>query len=156
MKIFLVIAVANGCSAFNAFTQVKNSFAPTRYDGPPPSQVNTESWLDILEYDQPPTFDVLSKTIDFATRKTYEERNEFLAEDYVFRGPIIGPISFEDVKKTQQGFQITDAFPNLETRPFGFTIGKKRLKEFVRYLCICLTPILHSECYHNEMNLSKL
>jgi hypothetical protein len=125
MKIPLILAVTviNGCSAFNAFTQVKKTLSiPTNYNGPPPSQVSTESWLDILEYDQPPSFDVLSKTIDFATRKTYEERNEFLAGDYVFRGPIIGPITFSDVKKTQQGFNIVDAFPNLQTRPFGFTV----------------------------------
>ena len=124
MKSSLTIAAAiiGGCSAFNAFAPVKKALSLSTYDGPPPSQVNTESWLDILEYDQAPNFDVLAKTIDFATKKTYEERNEFLADDYVFRGPIIGPITFSDVKKTQQGFQITDAFPNLETRPFGFTV----------------------------------
>ncbi|KAL7501810.1 hypothetical protein ACHAWX_000368 [Stephanocyclus meneghinianus] len=117
------ILTVNECSAFNAFAQVKKSLQlPTNYDGPPPSKVNTESWLDVLEYDQPPTFDVLSKTIAFATSKTYEERNEFLSSDYVFRGPIIGPITFNDVKNTQQGFNIMDAFPNLETRPFGFTV----------------------------------
>lgn len=124
MKTSLIVAAAtiNVCSAFNAFAQVKKTLSIPTYDGPPPSQVNTKSWLDVLEYDQPPTFDVLSKTIDFATRKSYEERNEFLADDYVFRGPIIGPITFSDVKKTQQGFNIVDAFPNLETRPFGFTM----------------------------------
>lgn len=40
----------------------------------------------------------------------------------MFRGPIIGPITSEDVRNTQQGFNIQNAYPNLETRPFGFTI----------------------------------
>lgn len=115
---------AETTSAFNAFAPLKQLTQPPspNYPGPPPSQITTESWLDILEYEEPPTFNVLSKTIEFATTKSYEERNSYLSEDYVFRGPIIGPITFADVQNTQQGFNIQDAFPNLETRPFGFSI----------------------------------
>ncbi|KAL7507769.1 hypothetical protein ACHAXN_005186 [Cyclotella atomus] len=106
MKSSLIVTAAaiNGCSAFNAFTQLKKILSIPTYDGPPPSRVNTESWLDVLEYDQPPTFDVLAKTIDFATRKSYEERNAFLADDYRCKE------------------YSTGAYPNLETRPFGFTV----------------------------------
>ena len=85
--------------------------------------VDTESWLDVLKYDEPPKFDVLAKSIEFAnSNKRGTSAEEFYADDYVFRGPIIGPISFEDVKSTQEGFNIQNAYPNLETRPFGFTI----------------------------------
>jgi hypothetical protein len=122
----LLLSAQHTTHAFNAFAALKQSLptasAASSYAGPPPSTVNTESWLDVLTYDTPPSFDVLAKTIEFATSKSYEERNEYLSEDYVFRGPIIGPITFQDVKDTQQGFNIQDAFPNLETRPFGFTI----------------------------------
>ena len=105
--------------AFHAFAPTKK--APS-YNGPPPSKVDAPSWLDVLKYDEPPKFDVLAKTIEFATAKTYDEVDAFLSEDYVFRGPIIGPITSEDVKKTQQGFKVQDAYPNLERRPFGFAI----------------------------------
>ena len=84
--------------------------------------VNTESWLDVLKYDEPPKFDVLAKSIEFANCKSFDQIGEFFAEDYVFRGPIIGPINGEDVRNAQEGFNVQNAYPNLETRPFGFTI----------------------------------
>lgn len=104
-----------------------NVFAPLKppsktYAGPPPSKVNTESWLDVLQYDEPPKFDILAKSIEFANCKTFDEIGDFFAEDYVFRGPIIGPITSDDVRNAQEGFNIQNAYPNLETRPFGFTI----------------------------------
>ena len=84
--------------------------------------VDTESWLDVLKYDEPPKFDVLAKSIEFANCKTYDGAGAFFADDYVFRGPIIGPITAEEVRNTQEGFNVQNAYPNLETRPFGFTI----------------------------------
>jgi len=90
---------------------------PTKID-----RTKTPQWLDSLKYDGEPTFDVLQKTIEFTSHKTYEGRRPYFEKDYVFRGPIIGPITQQEVERTQKGFQITDAYPNLETRPFGFTI----------------------------------
>ena len=87
-----------------------------------PHEVETESWLDVLKYDSPPSFDVLEKSIEFANCKTYDGSAAFFADDYVFRGPIIGPITAEEVQSTQEGFNVQNAYPNLETRPFGFTI----------------------------------
>ena len=89
--------------AFNAFAPLlkKSSASVAAYPGPPPSRVETESWLDALKYDEPPKFDVLAKTIEYAKLDLYADMS-YHADDYVFRGPIIGPITAEDVRKTQE------------------------------------------------------
>lgn len=79
-------------------------------------------WLDVLRYDGEPTFDVLQKTMDFAACTSYDEIRPFYDKDYVFRGPVFGPLSFAEVERTQKGFRVFDAYPDLENRPFGFTI----------------------------------
>lgn len=114
-----LLAQSNLANAFNVFAPPKASGSAYK---PKPSQVVTESWLDTLKYPGTPTFDVMAKTIAFAECTEYSQIDKFLADDYVFRGPIIGPITAEDVRKTQQGFKIQEAYPNLQTRPFGFTI----------------------------------
>lgn len=93
--------------AFNAFAQFapllqqqkKSSSAPPP---PPPSQVKTDSWLDVLKYDEPPTFDVLAKTIEYANVKDFDTIMKYYADDYIFRGPVVGPITGEDVRKTSE------------------------------------------------------
>ncbi|KAL3823321.1 hypothetical protein ACHAXA_010456 [Cyclostephanos tholiformis] len=112
--------------AFNAFGQFvppfqKSAVAPPP-PPPPPSRVKTISWLDVLTYDEPPKFDVLSKTMEYANCKNFDTIMTYYADDYVFRGPVVGPITAEDVRKTSEGFQIQSAYPNLQTRPFGFTV----------------------------------
>jgi hypothetical protein len=120
-SIAVIPVLLAGCAVAEGF----NAFAPLKlssYAQPPPSKVDTESWLDVLKYDESPKFDVLSKSIEFANCKSFDEIGKFFADDYVFRGPIIGPITSEDVRSAQEGFNIQNAYPNLETRPFGFTI----------------------------------
>mmetsp|Transcript_1393 Transcript_1393/g.1866 ORF Transcript_1393/g.1866 Transcript_1393/m.1866 type:complete len:261 (+) Transcript_1393:166-948(+) len=109
------------CKAFNVFGPGKSLLGNTAYT-PPPSKVSTCSWLDTLKYEGTPTFDVLAKTIEFAECTSFEEIEQFFDEEYLFRGPIFGPLTADDVRKTQQGFRVQDAFPNLQTRPFGFTV----------------------------------
>ena len=116
----VVFICIGSVSAFNSF------FAPPKAQrnvAPPPSKVEINSWLDEkLKYPEPPTFDVLAKTIEFAQCTSYEQVEKFYDDDYVFRGSIIGPINADDVRETQKGFNILDAYPDLETRPFGFTV----------------------------------
>lgn len=49
-----------------------------------------------------PSFDVLAKTIEYANCKDFDTLMSYYSEDYVFRGPIFGPITAEDVRKTQE------------------------------------------------------
>jgi hypothetical protein len=64
--------------------------------------VETESWLDVLKYDEPPKFDVLAKTIEYAKCTDFDQIMTYYAVDYVFRGPVVGPITAEDVRKTSE------------------------------------------------------
>ena len=69
-----------------------------------------------------PTFDVLAKTKEYAAASTNEEAIAYYADDYVFRGSIIGPISGQEVADTQKGFKVDTAYPDLDRGIFGFTI----------------------------------
>lgn len=119
------------CVAFKAALllvsqrQVKSFSSKSFTQTPVPSKLDrtkNPQWLDTLKYESKPNFDVLQKTIEWANGKDYKAREQYYDEEYVFRGPIVGPITAKDVKRTQQGFQVTDAYPDLKTRPFGFTI----------------------------------
>ncbi len=96
--------------AFNAFAQfaplLQKSSVSAAGPPPPPSRVETESWLDVLKYDEPPKFDVLAKTIEYATCKDFDQVMTYYADDYVFRGPVVGPITAEDVRKTSEASSI--------------------------------------------------
>ncbi|KAL3910665.1 MAG: hypothetical protein SGARI_002011 [Bacillariaceae sp.] len=52
---------------------------------------------------------------------------EALADDFIFRGPVIGPLTKTDFKKTLESvaskdkYDLAHAFPDLQTNNFGFT-----------------------------------
>ncbi len=112
--------------AFNAFTQIapllQKSSSSAAGSPPPPSRVKTESWLDVLKYDEPPKFDVLAKTIKFANCKDFDSIMTYYAEDYVFRGPVIGPSTAEDVRKTWEVSIFWYPYANMLT--FSFLVSK--------------------------------
>ena len=86
-----------------AFSKSSGSSPPP----PPPSRIDTESWLDVLTYNKEedqstPPFDVRAKTIEYANCKDFDTVMSYYSDDYVFRGPIIGPITASDVRKTQE------------------------------------------------------
>ncbi len=109
--------------AFNSFfaTPLKSPLSPASKatasaPPPPPSQINRDSWLDVLNYnkdgDKPtPSFNVLAKTIEYANCKDFDTIMSYYSDDYVFRGPIIGPITAEDVRKTQEVSPLVSTFP---------------------------------------------
>ena len=57
-----------------------------------------------------PTFDVLAKTKEYAAASTNEEAITYYADDYVFRGSIVGPITGTDVAETQADFNLLGAY----------------------------------------------
>jgi len=106
-----------------------NGFLTHRSNGnlPPMTKLNAaigdeEHWMDFLKYDGNPNFDVLAKTKEYSECTRFDEIESFYADDYVFRGSIIGPITAKDVKETQKGFNIFDSYPDLKIEKFGFTI----------------------------------
>lgn len=107
--VVLVVSSNHVVDALNAFAQFapllqqqKKSSSSTAAPPPPPSQVKTESWLDVLKYEEPPKFDVLAKTIEYANIKDFDTIMTYYANDYIFRGPVVGPITGEDVRKTSE------------------------------------------------------
>lgn len=120
LSLLLALTIPEGV---RSFSQATTSPSSSKLPAPPPTKkISGSNFLDTLKYPGEPSFDVLQRTIEFAQSRTYEEAAEYYDKDYVFRGPIIGPITGEEVKRTQQGFRIQDAYPDLETRPFGFCI----------------------------------
>eukprot|EP00562_Extubocellulus_spinifer_P015436 CAMPEP_0178569238 /NCGR_PEP_ID=MMETSP0697-20121206/16377_1 /TAXON_ID=265572 /ORGANISM="Extubocellulus spinifer, Strain CCMP396" /LENGTH=275 /DNA_ID=CAMNT_0020203475 /DNA_START=160 /DNA_END=987 /DNA_ORIENTATION=+ len=86
-------------------------------------------WLDVLKFDgTTPTFDVIDKTIRYTSEPGYRSFNlkdiptDYYSEDYVFRGPIVGPINREDLVRTNTIFGLDTAFPDLDRKAFGFTV----------------------------------
>lgn len=63
---------------------------------------------------------------------------DLLADDYVFRGPVIGPLAKKDISKVVKSVagDITKSFPDYELNAFGFTaddpIEPNRVWFFVR------------------------
>ena len=49
--------------------------------------------------------------------KTNEEMVSYYADDYVFRGSIVGPITGRDVAETQKGFNLLGAYPDIDRAP---------------------------------------
>lgn len=45
-----------------------------------------------------------------------------LADDFVFRGPVIGPLNKQDYKEVLEYFGMYKAFPDLDNNCFGFSI----------------------------------
>lgn len=86
--------------------------------------VSKNPLFEYLKFDKEPTFDVLAKTIAYTESQSMEgEMDESLyAEDYVLRGPVIGPIVRKDLQGSQNGLGIKAAFPNTKISSFGHTI----------------------------------
>lgn len=58
-----------------------------------------------------------------------------LADDFIFRGPVIGPLNKVDFQGVLEYFSIYKAFPDIDPNCFGFTIDPKnplRVWYFVR------------------------
>ena len=80
-------------------------------------------WMDHLKFgSSTPTFDVLEKTKEYAACETYEEVSLLYADDFVFRGPILGPGSAKTMADTFNTINFVDAYPDLRRGRFGFNI----------------------------------
>lgn len=86
-------------------------------------------WLDVLKWDgRAPEFDVLAKVQQYTAEPGYKSfnlkqiPNEYYSNEYVFRGPIVGPFNRDDLVATNTAFGLETAFPDLERHSFGFTL----------------------------------
>lgn len=86
-------------------------------------------WLDVLKFGgSTPSFDVIEKTKQYTSEPGYRAFNlasmptEYFSDEYVFRGPIIGPINRKELVKTNSELDLQVAFPDLDRDAFGFTV----------------------------------
>eukprot|EP00529_Nitzschia_sp_RCC80_P030606 CAMPEP_0113487012 /NCGR_PEP_ID=MMETSP0014_2-20120614/25292_1 /TAXON_ID=2857 /ORGANISM="Nitzschia sp." /LENGTH=292 /DNA_ID=CAMNT_0000380701 /DNA_START=78 /DNA_END=956 /DNA_ORIENTATION=+ /assembly_acc=CAM_ASM_000159 len=79
--------------------------------------------FEYLKFDgAEPSFDVVSKTRDYVNAQSWELDESIYDKDYVLRGPVIGPINRKDLRGSQTGLGLREAFPNIEVDSFGYTI----------------------------------
>lgn len=113
-NLFAILLVAKSVSAFSAQTA-----------SPTSSAVESKSpMFEYLKFDKNPQFDVLEKTQRYVDSQALGEpmSEDLYAEDYVLRGPVVGPIVRADLAESQSGLGIGAAFPDLKVESFGLTI----------------------------------
>ena len=115
-----VLLIGSTTSAFSLISSI-----PSR---PTNTKLNA-SFLDFLKWGgSEPDFDVLEKTKQYVQEEGYISFNlkkipaDFYDERYVFRGPIVGPISRKDLVETNTQFGLDQSFPDLKREPFGLSV----------------------------------
>ena len=121
--------------------EAASAFCPTKSGSSSPSMrllaetttttttVEPSGWLDVLKWDgAQPDFDVLEKAKQLTSEPGYRSFSlkdipaEYYSKDYIFRGPIVGPINRKDLVETNTNFELQKAFPDLDRQPFGFSV----------------------------------
>jgi hypothetical protein len=89
----------------------------------------SDDWLDFLKFQgKVPSFDVVEKTKEYTSTPGYRSfrlkdiPTEYYDKNYVFRGPIVGPVNRNDLVETNTLFGLQTAFPDLDRQPFGFAV----------------------------------
>jgi hypothetical protein len=82
------------------------------------------SMFEYLKFDSNPQFDVLTNTKTYVDSQSTDEtfNEDYYAVDYVLRGPVIGPITRDDLAKSQKGLGIKAAFPDIKLDTFGYSV----------------------------------
>lgn len=90
---------------------------------------SNDHWLDYLKFEgSTPNFDVIEKTKQYTSEPGYRAfkladiPTDYYSKDYIFRGPIVGPINRKDLVETNTLFGLDTAFPDLDRETFGFCI----------------------------------
>ena len=90
--------------------------------------VSKNPMFEYLKFDKSPQYDVLEKAKEYircqsdASMSNTEMDESWYAEDYVLRGPVIGPIVRKDLAADQSGLGIRQAFPKVKIDSFGYSI----------------------------------
>lgn len=97
--------------------------------GSRPLQMAENNWMDVLKFQgSTPSFDVIQKTQEYTSHPGYRSfrlkdiPTDYYSTDYVFRGPVIGPVNRKDLVETNTLFGFGTAFPDLDRQPFGFAV----------------------------------
>jgi hypothetical protein len=121
--LFCLVSIHGG-SAFSAQPKPKSEFRPQT------QLFAVEShWMDVLKFDgTTPSFDVIEKTKEYTSTAGYRAfklsdiPTDYYADDYIFRGPIVGPVNRKDLVETNTAFELDQSYPDLNRQPFGFCV----------------------------------
>jgi hypothetical protein len=86
------------------------------------NKVSKSPLFEYLKFDGKPTFDVIAKTEEYVNAQSWEIDENTYDKDYVLRGPVIGPINRKDLRGSQTGLGLKEAFPDVNIDTFGYTI----------------------------------
>jgi hypothetical protein len=121
LKSFVWLAVIYTVQGFS--TTTKNSKLGVL------GNANGENWHDYLLFGgSTPTFDILEKTKEYTSTAGYRSfrltdiPTDYYADDYIFRGPIVGPINRKELVETNTLTGLKTSFPDLDRQAFGFTV----------------------------------
>jgi hypothetical protein len=103
-----------------AFALAFTSYAAANAPFSRSTVLSAQSFFEHLQFDGKPSFDVLKKTQEYVANRGKNPETIF-ADDYVLRGPVIGPLTRKDLTSTQGSLNVAEAFPDIQTNPFGFT-----------------------------------
>ena len=86
--------------------------------------------MDYLKFGgRTPDFDVIERTQQYTSEPGYKRfvlrdipADWYDQDNYIFRGPVVGPINRRDLVRTNTLFGLERAFPDLERQTFGFTV----------------------------------
>ena len=128
----LVVASVSLPLHASAFAPISTSVGRTHHNelhATESSPKSSESWMDVLKFDgQQPNYDVLQKAMQYTSEPGYKSFSlkdiptDYYADDYIFRGPIVGPVNRKDLVQTNTWFGLEKAFPDLDRQTFGFTV----------------------------------
>jgi hypothetical protein len=97
------------------------SLSSTATDKNPSNSIEPQpQFLDYLKFDGNPSFDVMAKTREYLDNRGKNPETIY-SDDYVLRGPVIGPLTRKDLTSTQGQLNIAEAFPDTQTNTFGLT-----------------------------------
>lgn len=121
----LLLALSTpSCEAFVQNAQIFHTIARSSTD------LNASNhWMDYLKFNgATPDFDVIEKTKMYTNEPGYrsftlrEIPTEYYSDEYIFRGPIVGPINRKDLVETNTVFGLDKAFPDLDREAFGYCV----------------------------------
>lgn len=128
-KITALLLLALKASAFSPNIAAKSSSMQLASTTESSTSTEPSGWLDLLKWDgAEPDFDVLELAKQYTSEPGYRSFTlkdipaEYYSKDYIFRGPVVGPINRKDLVETNTGFALQKAFPDLDRQPFGFSI----------------------------------
>ena len=82
----------------------------------------------------PPT---VGSTAGYRSFRLKDIDPDWYSKDYIFRGPIVGPINRADLDETNVAFGLDAAFPDLERHAFGHCVDPENPYRCLYFDSLC-------------------